>query len=90
MVGPGDHAELPGDAETALRPGLLPLLKKNLRIDELHDLVVIVDHEHRAAQDTHLGRGQARPLGFLQGVGHVVQQLVEPRVEFRHRAALLC
>ena len=87
--GPGDHAPLARNTETALGASLLALLGDDLRVDELHHPVVVVGHDHRPAQDSHLGGRQPCALGLLQGLPHIVQQYMEPLVELRHLTALL-
>ena len=86
-VGPRHLAVFPGDAEAALQAGLLPLGVDDLRVNELDELVVLVQHHAHTAQHAHLGRGQAHAAGVLQRVRHVVQQRVEAAVEVGHGAA---
>ena len=90
-VGPGDDAPLAGDAETALQPGLLSALGDDLRVDQFQIFFCfLVQHQTDPAQDSHLGRRQSRAVSVCQRLRHIVQQVMQPPVKFRHRAANLC
>ena len=54
------------------------------------DSALLILHDADAAQDADLRGGEADATGLLQRVRHVVEQLMQPVVEFRHRAADLC
>ena len=86
-IGPRHLAVFPGDTEAALQAGLLALGVDDLRVDQLDELVILVQHHAHTAQHTHLGRGQAHAAGLLQRVRHVIQQRAETAVEVGHRAA---
>ena len=88
-IGAGHLAVFPGYAEAALQRRLLPFGIDDLRVDQLDDLVVLVQHDTNAAQDTHLRGCQTHAAGFLQRFRHIVQQRMQPVVEFRHRTAYL-
>ena len=90
-VRPGDDAPFAGHAEAALQPGLLAALSHDLRVHQFDILLrVLVQHHAHPAQHSHLGSSQPSAIGILQCFQHIVQQLVQVRVELRHRAAHLC
>ena len=95
LIGALHQAELARHAETALRAVLLTGGGDNLRVNELDDILILpfrhigLQHQHCPAQNTYLGRSQAHAVFVGQGLGHIVQQLVQARIELGHRAAVL-
>ena len=85
-----DDAVLARYAQAALKARLLALGLDDLWVDELDDLALLILHDADAAQDADLRGGEADATGLLQCVRHVVEQLMQPVVEFRHGAADLC
>ena len=88
IVGALHQTVLARNAETALRAALLAAGLHQLRVHQLQHFLAGV-HDHHPAQNPHLGGGQSHAVGFGQGIGHVVQQLVQPPVELFHRTAYL-
>ena len=83
----GDNAVLAGHAQAALQPRLLALRADDLRVHQLDELVVLVQHHAHPAQDTHLRRSQPHTAGLSQRIRHIVQQRVQTTVKIRYGAA---
>ena len=88
-IRPRDLAVFPGNAETALQTGLLTLSADDLRIHQLDELILLVQHHAHPAQHTYLRCGQPHAAGIGQRVRQIVQQRVQTSVEVRHRTAYL-
>ena len=86
---PRDLAVFPGNTEAALQAGLLTLSTDDLRIHQLDELILLVQHHAHAAQHAYLRGGQAHAAGVLQRVSQIIQQHVQAVIELRHRTAHL-
>ena len=88
IVGALHQTVLARNAEAPLRAALLAAGLHQFRIHQLQNFLAGI-HDHNPAQNAHLGGGQSHAVSFGQGIGHVVQQFVQPPVEFLHRTAYL-
>ena len=86
---PRYHAVFPGNAQAALQPGLFSLGVDDLRVHQLDQLILLVQHHAHPAQYAHLGRSQAHAAGVGQCICQVVQQRMQPAVKICNRAAHL-
>ena len=76
-----------GDGQAALQAVLLPLLGHDLRVYQLHGLKILVHDDDGPAEDAHLGGRQTGPVGVLQRLLQVVQQIPQLLVKLGHRVA---
>ena len=88
LVGPGHQTVLARDAQASFRAGLLPGGLHQRGIHQLQDLLPDI-HDHHTAQNAHLRSRQTHAVGFLQRLGHIVQQFVQLLIEGFHRLAHL-
>ena len=82
-VGAGDDAVLSAHGQTTLETRLAAPRFDDDGIDELEKPFVHV-HHHRAAQNTHLRRGEPRALFFFYGIFEIVQKHPQLFVERSH------